>query len=377
MRKHSDSMPGLKRILSGILFSLLAPCYAWSQTASSIPQTRPQNHQTGNTNLPAIQIQSPLVVAPVTVIDASGNLVENLKMSDFSVLDDGVPQSITRCELTMEPVAAVIVLQANDSVAPLLDEVHPLGPLFSDLLLGGPGQAAVVTYADKVQVVQSFSSDPATLATTLRRISANGGKARLNDALERTVSMLAGRKRPERRVIIVISEGFDRGSATSAAEIVRAASESNVEIYGLRFNLAETTFKQDETSGMFDHTLSTCPPGPPGTPVIACGFRLNLMPFAILALQTGAKEMRANVLQQYAGYTGGVVYTHAKKRSLQNQLQNIALDINSQYILTYVPSTPKEVGFHPIQIEVSRPDLEVRTRAGYFYGAAANYTERH
>lgn len=356
MRKHSDSMPGLKWILSGILFSLLAPCYAWSQTASSIPQTQPQNRQTGNTNLPAIKIQSPLVVAPVTVIDASGNFVENLKKSDFSVLDDGVPQSITRCELTMEPVAAVIVIQANDGVAPLLDEVHPLGPLFSDLLLDGPGQAAVVTYADKVQVVQGFSNDSAMLAVTLHRISANGGRARLNDALERAVSMLAGRKRPERRVIIVISEGFDRGSTTSAAEVVRAASESNVEIYGLRFNLAETTFEQDEASGMF-------------------GF--NPVPFAILALQTGAKEIRANVLQQYAGYTGGVVYTHAKKRSLQNQLQNIALDINSQYILTYVPSTLKEVGFHPIQIEVSRPDLEVRTRAGYFYGAAANYTERH
>lgn len=370
MRKPSNYMPGLKWILPGILVSLLAPCCAWSQVASSIPQIQSQNHRTDNTRLHAIHVQSPLVVAPVTVIDASGNFVENLKKSNFSVLDDGVPQSITRCELTMEPMAAVIVIQANNGVAPLLDAVHPLGPLFSDLLLGAPGRAAVITYADKVQVVQDFSNDPATLAATLHRISANGGRARLNDALERAVSMLAERKRPERRVIIVISEGFDRGSATTAAEVVRAASESNVEIYGLRFNLAETTFKKDETSGMFDHTLTACPPGPPGTPLTACRYRLNLVPFAILALQTGVKEMRVNVLQQYAGYTGGVVYTHVKKRSLQNQLQNIALDINSQYILTYVPNTLKEIGFHPIQIEVSRPDLEVRTRAGYFYGAA-------
>ncbi|MGH9342344.1 MAG: hypothetical protein ACRD19_01060, partial [Terriglobia bacterium] len=95
-----------------------------------------------------------------------------------------------------------------------------------------------------------------------------------------------------------------------------------------------------------------------------------LMPFAVLALQTGVKELRANVLQQYAGYTGGVVYTHLRERSLQNQLQNIALDINSQYILTYVPNTLKEAGFHPIQIGVSQPDLRVRTRAGYFYGTS-------
>lgn len=309
-----------------------------------------QNGHATYNKLHTIHVQSPLVVAPVSVINTSGNFVEDLNKADFRVFDDGVAQRITKCELAAEPVAAVIVIQTNEGLAPLLGAVHPLGPLLSDLLLGGSGQVAVVTYADKVQVVQNFSNEPTMLAATLHGISANGGKARLNDALERAVSMLAARKRAERRVIIVLSEGFDRGSATSGGEVVRSASESNVEIYGLRFNLAKTTFTQDEAFGMFG---------------------LNPMPFAVLALQTGVKAMRANVLQQYAGYTGGVVYTHLRERSLQNQLQSIALDINSQYILTYIPTTLQERGFHTIQINVSRPSLQVRTRAGYFYGLPA------
>lgn len=371
MNRPCNSIPGLKWILPGFAFILLlAPYSAWSQnssTAHSIREQTPAGRAT-YTNSHAIHVQSPLVVAPVSVIDASGNFVEDLNKSDFSVLDDGIPQQITRCELTTEPIAAVIIIQTSESVAALLDGVHPLGPLFSNLLLGSPGQAAVVTYSDKVQVAQKFSSDPATLAATLRHISADGGRARLNDAVELAISMLSVRKRAERRVIIVMSEGFDRGSATTGAEVVRAASESNVEIYGLRYNLAATTFKEDESNGSFDHSISSCPPGPPGTPVLACNAQLDLMPFAFMALQMGIKAMRTNVLRQYAGYTGGVVYTPLKKRSLQNQLQNIALDINSQYILAYVPNTLKETGFHSIQIEVSQRDLRVRTRAGYFYG---------
>lgn len=337
--------------------------------AASSRQGQHQQNTPVKSDTHTLHVQSPLVVAPVSVIDASGNFVEDLKKTDFTVLDNGISQSIMRCELNTEPAAAVIVIQANSSVAPLLDAVHPLGPLFSDLLLGPHGQAAVITYADKAYIAQQFSSNPEVLAATLREVSSTGSKARLNDALMSAISMLANRKRPERRIIIAISEGFDRGSAANAAEVIRATSESNIEIYGLRFNLAKTTFEQDEVDGMFDHTLTPCPAGPPGTPVIACRFRVNLVPFAVLALQTGVKEMHTNVLQQYAGYTGGLVYTHLRKRSLDGQLQNIALDLNSQYILTYVPTTLKQAGFHPIQIDVSRPGLQVRTRAGYFYGS--------
>lgn len=73
----------------------------------------------------------------------------------------------------------------------MLDEVHPLGVLFSNMLLGSAGEAAVVTYANKSQVVQNFSSDPATLAKTLRQITLGGSKVHLNDALARAILMLA------------------------------------------------------------------------------------------------------------------------------------------------------------------------------------------
>ena len=60
-----------------------------------------------------------------------------------------------------------------------------------------------------------------------------------------------------------------------------------------------------------------------------------------------------------------------KTHAFQDTLQQIFLDINSEYVLTYLPNTLKQEGFHRIQLQVSRPWLKVHTRAGYFYGVKA------
>jgi hypothetical protein len=45
----------------------------------------------------------------------------------------------------------------------------------------------------------------------------------------------------------------------------------------------------------------------------------------------------------------------------------IAAEIHSQYELAYVPGTVAQSGFHRIQVQVRRPGVRVRARAGYFY----------
>lgn len=357
-----------------VIVTMLAGSTAW-------PQTSPKDSTTGSSmpasgvqgrfpTLDSIHIQSSLVVVPVAAIDHSGDFVEDLGKSDFRVLDDGMPQQIARFGLATEPVAAVLVIQANDGVAPLLDQVHPLGLLLSNLLLGSSGEAAVITYSDKIQLIQRFSSDPATLSKTLKHVTAGGGKARLNDALGRALLMLANQTDFDRRVVIVISDGLDRGSLTRRDQILRAATGADVVIYGLRFGPMEASMKGMEPSG------TGPPPGEPtgvmrpdSTPSAQNATDgINLSPLVGIALGMGRKASRKNTVHWYAHYTGGVSYTSSKKDTLQKQLQKIALEINSQYVLAYVPSTLNRTGFHPIRVTVSRPGLKIRTRAGYFYG---------
>jgi hypothetical protein len=40
--------------------------------------------------------------------------------------------------------------------------------------------------------------------------------------------------------------------------------------------------------------------------------------------------------------------------------------LHNQYLLSYQPNNLSEGGYHKIQVVVDRPDLEVRTRPGYW-----------
>jgi VWFA-related protein len=379
-------------LLSNSIFLLLALLFAWNaawaqpqpqqqtsgppKLSSRPPQDPNASRPTPYPDLASIHVQSTLVQAPVTVMDPSGQFIENLSESDFRILDNGVPQRISKFGLAMQPVALVILVQTNKAVGPLLNQVRPLGSLFSGLLLGKPGQAALITFDDTVRVDQDFTGDPNALAQALQHITTGGTKARLNDALGRAILMLANRPTQERRVVIVFSEGNDNGSETTRGEIIRAATGAGVAIYGLRFSPVQALLhNQQEPPPPNTLARNMALPGPPGRPqtpnnvaVYNQNSDISVIPLASGASQAIRSLHGKDLMEIYAGYTGGVTYSHWKTNELQKQLTRIALEINSQYMLAYTPSTLNEPGFHRLQIEVVEPNLRVRSREGYFYG---------
>lgn len=333
---------------------------------------------TSDPNIPEttqrIRVQSLLVTTPVTVVDSSGQLVYGLDQKDFQVFDDGVQQRIERFDVANEPIVAVVVVQTNQTVAPLLDQVRPVGPVLSSLMLGPNGRAAVISFADKVNLLQNFSNSSDELAKTLTSLEPWGTKERLNDALSQAISLLEKQPKSERRIIIAFSDGFDNGSETTKQEIVRRATGAEVTIYGLGFNPAEALIKSKPDdlpmSPLDANVARPAPPGMPATPTIeqqvydtpidggAIGKAID---------QTARSTLSRTPLADYAAYTGGVCYKHWSKNSLQNQLGEISTEVRNQYELAYVPDTLNQTGFHRIEIRVAEPGMKVRTRAGYFY----------
>ena len=320
------------------------------------------------------RVRSTLVTTPVTVFDSSGQLVYDLEEKDVRLLDNGVPQRIERFEAATDPVAAVIVVQTNAAVQPLLDQVRPLGSLFSSLLVGPQGHAAVIFYADRVRLAQDFSSDSDRLESTLKGVKPSGDQARLNDALARGVSLLEKRPRNERRVIIAFSDGFDHGSETGREEVVRRATANEVTIYGLGFNPVEALLMQkpqDRPPNALDANVARpLPGGLPPTPTNSQNVwdppALPVVPMVVATGEIIRSALAHSLLEFYAGYTGGVFLKHWSKTALQEQLSKIASEIQSQYELAYVPDTLNQSGFHRIDVRVNRPGMKVRARAGYF-----------
>ena len=324
--------------------------------------------------LAKIKVQSPLVTAPVTVVDSAGEFVYDLDEKDFQVLDNGVPQKIDRFDTETETVAAVILVETNEAVAPLLPQVKPMGSMFSSLLLGPKGEAAVIFFDDRVRVAQDFSNESDKLAAALRSASPRGDHARLNDALSRAIVMLEKRPREEHRVIVAFSDGFDRGSEAQRDEIVRRATASEVTIYGLGFSPAEALLLQkphyQPESPLDTNVTRPLPPGTVPTPTTSeqvWGTPIPVVPIMIATGQVIRSTLASSLLEFYAGYTGGVFHSHWSKTALQEQLSRIASEVHSQYELAYVPDTLSQTGFHRIEVQVKRPGVKVRTRAGYFY----------
>jgi hypothetical protein len=64
------------------------------------------------------------------------------------------------------------------------------------------------------------------------------------------------------------------------------------------------------------------------------------------------------------------VYSFATQRGLEDAITDIGKDLNSQYILSYQPTSAvmEEPGYHSIRVLVNRPGLVIRTRTGYWWG---------
>jgi VWFA-related protein len=323
-----------------------------------------------------IRVLSNLVATPVTVMDSKGELVYDLSKKDFQVFDNGTPQQIESLAITSRPLAVVILIQTNDAVKPLLPQLQPLAPIFSSLLLGPQGRAAVMSYADRVSELQEFSSSGDALASTLKHLSARGGQARLNDAMARAIALLARQPLKERRILIVFSDGSDSGSETSEQDVIERAARADVSVYGLGFSRTQALFKagpQAPAPNPADTNVArSMPPNSIPTPTAAentygtPGEGLPLLDAAgrLLRSKTGHNK---GPLEAYASYTGGVFYHHWSEHALQDQLSRIADEIHSQYELAYVPNDLNQTGFHRIEVRVMRSGVEVRTRAGYYY----------
>jgi VWFA-related protein len=67
-------------------------------------------------------------------------------------------------------------------------------------------------------------------------------------------------------------------------------------------------------------------------------------------------------LRYIAAETGGLAFINGQRIT---SLSEVRSDVNSFYWLSFTPSWQGDDGFHDVRVEVSDPDLRVRTRAGF------------
>src|SRR5947207_2049349 len=89
-------------------------------------QTQPPQQAPQNADAAKFTSSTQLVVEMVTVKDKAGNIVEGLSAKDFTVTEDGKPQTISFCEFQkLEGGAAVVPGAVPAAAQPAVPDVPP------------------------------------------------------------------------------------------------------------------------------------------------------------------------------------------------------------------------------------------------------------
>ncbi|HEY7286016.1 MAG TPA: VWA domain-containing protein [Vicinamibacterales bacterium] len=311
------------------------------QAAGSAAPWNAADPQAPARHLPAPKPTSQIVRIDVIASDVRGRRLENLKPADFEVRDDGVVQSLESASfvkgdgrliavfLDEYHVSAANTARVRDSLTRLIDTalvpedslvvMKPLDSLFAIRLTRDRDAARAV-----VQGFEGRSGD-FTPKTPYERNFMAGTPARMEGARAQValsaINALAvhlGSVPDRRKTLIVVSEGMGRGERRRGLEylpttdtIVRSAQRANVAIY---------------------------PVNPAQEPT------------------------ESDTIGPLAGETTGVAIASDLDAGLRRAMD----DASGYYLLTYKAERLDDGRFHPVQVQVKRPNTSLRARSGYF-----------
>lgn len=339
---------------------------------------KPQAQQ--QTQKPLV-FQVNLVTLPVAVSDSSGRAVLDLTQKQFQVFDEGKPQQIIRFDQGGDPLSIVLVIETSSRVAPLLPAVSKTGIIFTQMVMAGTGQAAVLGYNDEIDVLRTMTTNADSVEDTIEHLKPGLDGARLYDALDRAEDILEHQPTDRRRAIVAVGEKNDSGSETKLGQVLRRAQLDNITIYSIGLSTTAAAFRQPEKPkppvrvGAQGTYPVPPPPGTAQTPDVVDEQMGNgpggtgslaLLPLIKWLVEHGANLTGRNSLQIASQGTGGLHEGTFKDKSIQKAMNEIGNDLHGVYLLAYHPSGNSPYGYHTIEVRITKAHLRIRTRPGYY-----------
>jgi Ca-activated chloride channel homolog len=263
----------------------------------------------------------------VTVRNKSNKAIPDLSAADFVVFEDGRPQPLIEVSRRRLPLSLSFLIDSSGSMSDKLDMVQAAASEFVRRL-GPDDQAAVVGFESRVQVLQSFTSDHASLERAIRRVRAGGSTALFNAiyiALKDLERVKASAPEDIRRqAIVVLSDGDDTASTLAFDDVLDLARRSHTSIYAIGIR-------------------STLVAGPG---------RFNDGDF---------------VMRRLAQDTGGTAFFPQEARELPRIYREVADELASEYFVAYTSTNSLHDGkWRNVSVRIARTDTVARTRPGYY-----------
>ncbi len=334
-----------------------------------------------------MSVQVKVVNVLATVRDKHGKIVNGLTKDDFSLTEDGRPQTLKYfARETDLPLTLGLLVDTSMSQRRVLNEERDASESFlAQVLREDKDKAFVIHFDREVELSQDLTSSHEQLRTALESLQTpqftrtsgggagggsndpgsgrgrgsghHGGGTLLYDAVFLASDELM-KKQPGRKAVIVLSDGVDMGSKESLEAAIESAQRANTIVYSI-------LFKDDEAygnGGGFGRTGISIPGmGVPGMGRGGMGGPGGRGGRRYPEEHADGKK----ILERISRETGGRIFEVSKKEPVNQIYSQIQEELRNQYSLGYTPN-PVEPGYHKIQVTASGKDLIVQARDGYY-----------
>ena len=271
------------------------------------------------------------VVSVSVSVKRGNNVVANLKAADFSLTDNGVPQTVEAVSIESVPIDVTLFLDTSGSTSGKLDEMQHDVQTILQLLRSGD-RFRLLTIGDTVNTAVPWVPAGTKVPVSIQAV---GGISLIRDAL---MVGLLHRPEPGRRHLVVgMTDRRDCGSVVPASLLLDVAGRSDAVMHLVDYS---------GSGGDAHYRVRGCSPQ--------------------AALQGEPMITRA------AERTGGQLHEQSRffrASSIARAFKAIFDDFRQSYVLRYSPSGVKDAGWHAILVVVpSARDATIRARQGYYGG---------
>ncbi len=255
-----------------------------------------------------------LVEVYATVTDAKGELVMGLRQDDFEVYENNALQEVSACAAGEFPLTVALGVDRSWSMAGDKLQLAKQASRAFLRALKPADRSMVLAISSQADVIAALSTDRVNQERAIQALDPWSTTA-LHDGIIAALDRLE--PEPGRQALVVFSDGADRYSKATAADVIDRARRSNALIYPIAFG-----------------------------------------------------RERPSLLAELAVITGGRSFLLRDAKELERTLATIARELRYQYLIGYAPLDPIDgpSEWRSIRVVVKKPGVRVRARDGYTTG---------
>ena len=335
-----------------------------SPAAGNVSPVGPEEVSEGD----VVRVDTTLVTVPVSVLDRQGRFVPNLRREDFSVLENGIEQSIAYFEPAEKPFTVALLLDTSPSTQFHISEIKEAAIAFAKQLRP-EDRVLIISFSDEVLLLTEATNDINTITQVVLENVKEGDSTRLYDAVHLAIKERLDRI-PGRKAMVLFTDGVDTSSSSANYQsTLHEAEELDALIYPIRYDTTDymRAFQNGGNGTVTIVTRSSNGPfGSRTTTQVINGPPLN--GGAPLPGTTKADYDRADqYLHALAEKSGGRLYQANDTTQLSDAFTRIAQELRWQYSIGYYPKAPTEEGGErrQIRVRVHQQNLAVKARDSY------------